>query len=238
MTDITLISSYGGANNADLEATAARLHKQGTWDNLNTVVFTPAGHTVPTMSVISWEQLQFPPNTQKIRLWSIDQEVGAAYSETVEVILKHEVASKFRFLLTIEHDNLATQPDAAIRLMARMQENPHLSAISGLYFTKGKDGFAQIWGVPGEKHFRPQVPATDGSLVECRGIGMGFALFRIDMFRDKRLPRPFFQTRADAGGTATHDLNFWVTAAELGHRCAVDCGVRIGHVDIENRTVW
>jgi len=237
MPDISFISSYGGIHNANLEDTAARLHKQGIWDNLNTVIFSPVGHTIPTMAVTAWEGLQFPPNIAKARLWSIDQEVGTAYSQVIEVVLNHEVLSKWKYLLTIEHDNLPP-PDGLIQLLARMQENPHLSAISGLYFTKGENGFAQIWGKPGESHFCPQPPATDGSLVECRAIGMGFALFRIDMFKDERLPRPWFQTKAEAAGTCTHDLNFWRTAAELGYRCAVDCGVRVGHVDVSTKTVW
>jgi hypothetical protein len=237
MADINFISSFGGVHNQDLENTASRLHKQGIWDNLNTVMFTPAGQVLPTYTAIAWESLHRPPNTPTARLFSLDQEVGFAYSEIIKVILEHEVLSSWKYLLTMEHDNIPP-PDGLIQLLARMQDNPDLSAVSGLYFTKGKDGYAQIWGKPNEKHFCPQPPATDGSLVECRAIGMGFALFRLEMFKDERLPRPWFQTKADATGTRTHDLNFWDTATDLGYRCAVDCGCRVGHVDVANRTVW
>lgn len=238
MADITFISAYGGINNDNLDQVAARLHKSGLWDNLTTVIFSPVTKAVPTLSVVSWGSLQHPPNTQVARLYSIDHEVGYAYSEVIdEVILKNEQLSKWKFLLTIEHDNLPP-PDGMIRLLARMQENPHLSAISGLYFNKAENGFAHIWGKPGENHFCPQPPATDGSLVECHAVSMGFTLFRIEMFKDERLPRPLFETKATATRVRTHDLDFWANASELGYRCAVDCGCRVGHVDLETMTVW
>lgn len=235
--NITFISAYGGYHNANLDEATARLHKQGLWDNLNTVVFTPAAHMMPTVVAMAWESLHYPPNIKKARLVALGKEVGFAYSQFVEMVLQHEVVSTWRYILTMEHDNVP-QSDGLIRLMARMQDNPHLSAISGLYFTKGQQGYAHIWGVPDDTHFRPQLPATNNGLVECRGISMGFALFKIDMFRDERLTRPWFRTKADATGTCTHDLNFWDEAARLGYRCAVDCGVKVGHADVENRTIW
>ena len=240
MTDsssITFISAFGGVHNADLEATTSRLNKAGIWDDLRTVVFSPLGKTVCAHTAISWQSLHRPPNTKAAHLFSIGKEVGHAYSEFIELALRHEEISTWKYLLTMEHDNVVP-PDGLIRLLARMQENPHLSAVSGLYHTKGKEGYALIFGKPDEAHFCPQPPDPNGGLIECRGIGMGFALFRLGMFKDDRLPRPLFKTKADATGTATHDLNFWSEAAKLGYRCAVDCSVRVGHEDPENNTIW
>ena len=235
--EITFISAYQGVHNVNLDATVSRLNKAGVWDDLRTIIFSPLGMTMPVHTAISWTAMHTPPNAKFARLFSIGKEVGHAYSEFIELMLRHDEVSSWPFLLTMEHDNVVP-PDGFIRLLARMQENPHLSAISGLYNVKGPDGYPLIFGKPGETHFRPQPPDRDGGLVECRGIGMGFSLFRMSMFKDDRLPRPLFKTKADATGTATHDLAFWAEASKLGYRCAVDCSVKVGHEDAENQTIW
>lgn len=93
-----------------------------------------------------------------------------------------------------------------------------------------------------QPNYRPQIP-RNGELVECCGIGMGFALWRLEMFKDPRLRKPWFVTRAGASGVGTQDLYFWEDARKYGYRCAVDCGVPVGHYDLEGKfgipdTVW
>jgi hypothetical protein len=77
-----------------------------------------------------------------------------------------------------------------------------------------------------------------GQLVECCGTGMGFNLWRLSMFRDERLARPWFQTRAGRNGVATQDLAFWTEARKYGYRCAIDCAVRVGHHDSATGMTW
>ena len=132
-------------------------------------------------------------------------------------MLSHPDLSTWEWILCVEQDN-AAPPDGLLKLIARMEEHPELSAISGLYWTKGpgSDGMSgggvpQIWGsvAPGEPlNFRPQ-PPRPGELVECMGIGQGFGLFRLAMFKDTRLRRPWFVTQKGAGGVSTQDLYFW-----------------------------
>jgi hypothetical protein len=122
-----------------------------------------------------------------------------------------------------------------------MEKNPHLACIGGLYWTKGFGGQPQIWGDPTDPvtNFRP-IPPRAGELVECCGTGMGFNLFRISMFKDKRLRRPWFKTLTGIEGTGqgTQDLYFWGDARKYGYRCAIDCSVLVGHYDFENDYVW
>jgi hypothetical protein len=117
-----------------------------------------------------------------------------------------------------------------------MEAHQEIHGISGLYFQKGEGGFPQIWGDPKDpiRNFRPQLP-VNGELVECCAIGMGFALFRLSMFRDPRLPRPLFQTVREP--FVSQDLHFWDNARTLGYRCAVDCAVKVGHMD-EKGFIW
>jgi hypothetical protein len=146
--------------------------------------------------------------------------------------------SQWEYILTLEHDN-TPPPDGVFRLLERMESDPDLACVGGLYFTKGEGGVAQIWGDPKDPllNFRPQVPDLNGGLVECCGTGMGFNLFRMKMFKDARLRKPWFKTQKD-NGVATQDLYFWQDARKHGYRCAIDCGVKVGHYAHETDTNW
>jgi hypothetical protein len=141
-------------------------------------------------------------------------------------------------VLTMEHDNLPP-PFGVLQLIAQMEAHPELAAISGLYWTKGEGGAPQIWGDPHDPvpNYRPQMPVP-GALVECCGLGMGFCLFRLAMFKDARLERPWFRTLAGPGGVGTQDLAFWTMARKYGYRCAVDCSVLVGHIDVATGQIW
>ena len=208
-----------------------RLRRSGTWKRQRVIVVMPTAQTIPTRVALALWDLTFPPNNDVAKIIALSSEVGHAYSEVVKCALQHPKLSQWEYILFVEHDNLPPR-DGLLKLIADMEEHPELSAIGGLYFTKGPEGYAQIWGVPGESHWRPQLP-SDG-IVECRGIGMGFSLFRISMFADKRLRYPWFATLPEEG---THDLYFWSDASRHGYRCAVDCRVRVGHLD-EDGKVW
>ena len=120
-----------------------------------------------------------------------------------------------------------------------MEAHPEYSCIGGLYFTKGEGGVAQIWGDPKDPvlNFRPQLPDANGGLVECCGTGMGFNLFRMAMFRDDKLRKPWFKTETKQG-VSTQDLYFWGDARKHGYRAAIDCSVKVGHYDHIQDIMW
>ena len=78
---------------------------------------------------------------------------------------------------------------------------------------------------------------------ECNGTGMGFTLFDLNLFRDERIPRPWFQTLNEwtpEGGArvGTQDLFLMGNARRAGYRIASDNRVKVGHFDATNRIVW
>ncbi len=229
-----VVSDFSGEHNKNLEQSSSRLLKGGSWKKQRVIVLVPAADDIPAKICLSLWSLAFPPNNGVVRVMALGMEVGDAYSSAIENIIVHPELSQWEYLLTIEHDN-APPPDGAVRLIECMEEHPELSCISGLYFTKGPAGVAQIWGDPMDMpmNFRPQVPDTNGGLKECNGTGMGFALWRLSMFKDSRLKRPWFRTLngKNGEGVATQDLAFWSDAKKNGYRCAVHCGVRVGHYD-------
>ncbi len=229
-----IVQDFAGAHNRDLRQSSSRLMKGGSWKKQRICVIVPAADDIPAKIALAMWSLAFPPNNGVVRILALGMEVGDAYSSAIASILQHPELSKWEFVLTIEHDN-APPSDGVIRLIERMEEHPEYDCISGLYFTKGPGGVAQIWGDPKDMpmNFRPQLPDVNGGLVECNGTGMGFALWRLKMFKDTKLQKPWFQTKKgmNGEGVASQDLAFWADARKHGYRCAVDCGVKVGHYD-------
>jgi hypothetical protein len=241
-----VIQDFGGEHGKDLTKTTARLIKGGSWKRQRVIVVIPSADMMPAKVALSLWNLAFPPNNGVVRILALGQEVGEAYSNAIEQILAHPDLKDWEYLLTIEHDNLPPG-DGVLKLIERMENNPEFSGIGGLYFTKGAGGVAQCWGDVKDpvQNFRPQPPDPNGGLVECVGTGMGFNLWRMSMFRDPQLRKPWFKTLSgiEGKGQGTQDLYFWTDARKYGYRCAVDCSVKVGHLDYDGKfgeidTVW
>lgn len=220
-----------GAHNEDIEKSITRVKDGSAWRRLDTIILIPADGTVPTKVLASWWNLITPPNNAVFRMFAVGMEVGIAYSTAIENILAHPELSKFKYILTMEADNIPP-PDGLIKLQRRMEDHPEFDCIGGCYWTKGPEGVFQGWGDPRDPvlNFRPQVPRA-GELVEVCGTGMGFNLWRLDMFKDPDLRRPWFVTQTEGGGVATQDLYAWNNFRQHGYRCAIDCDVLVGHHD-------
>lgn len=231
-----------GKHNQMMDEAIKRLDASGVYKDLSTIVLIPALGPIPPKVVSSWINLMPAPNQKLYRMFIMGMEIGEAYSQAIENILGHPDLSKFKYILTIEVDNVPS-PDGLIKLLGDMEAHPEYACIGGLYWTKGPDGVPQIWGDvhSTELNFIPQPPRA-GQIVECCGTGMGFNLFRLDMFKDSRLRKPWFKTLTD-GGVMTQDLYFWQDARKHGYRCAIDCDVLVGHYDYAGAfgtpdTVW
>jgi len=228
-----------GRHNKNLEASMSRIIEGGTWKKQRTIMLLPAAKMVPMKCAHSWMNLITPPNQPFIRWTLMGDEVGVAYSQAIEQILAHPDLKDWEYILTVEHDN-TVPPGGLLQLMKQMEAHPELACIGGLYWTKGEGGVPQIWGDISDPvvNYRPQAPVP-GKIVECCGTGMGFNLFRLSMFKDEKIARPWFKTKASVEeGVGTQDLAFWGEARKHGYRCAVDCSVLVGHLDINSGVVW
>ena len=233
-----LVGIESGIHNADLEKSGQRILKGGSWKKQRVIMLIPASESIPTKVYLSHCSLIFPPNQASFKMAAIGMEVGEAFSNAIQEILNHPELSQWEYLLTIEHDNIPPN-DGVVKLIQRMEEHPEYACIGGLYWTKGEAGVPQIWGDPNDSlNFRPQAPDPNGGLVECNGTGMGFNLWRLSMFKDPNLRRPWFKTIANSTGVGTQDLYFWGDAKKNGYRCAIDCGVKVGHYDLANDITW
>lgn len=233
-----VVQDFGGKHNGDMAGTSARLLKGGSWKRQRVIVVLPADAMIPAKVALSHWNLIFPPNNGVVRLLALGMEVGDAYSKAIESVLAHPDLKDWEFLCTLEHDNLPPQ-DGVLALIETLENHPEFSAASSLYFTRGEGGVAQAWGDPRDPqlNFRPQVPRVN-EIMEVCGIGMGMAIFRLSMFKDARLAKPWFKTQKGPGGVSTQDLAFWSDARKYGYRCCVDCRVRTGHMEISTGMIW
>jgi hypothetical protein len=216
-----------------------RLKEGKQYKDLSTVCVIPTRGSVPARVVESWWNLMTPMNNRFIRMFVQGMEVGSAYNQAVEIILAHPFLKDFKYMLTLEDDNMPP-PDGLLKLYEHIEE---YAIVAGLYFTKGEAGQPMIYGNPkGMLSFEPQVPRVD-AIQECNGTGMGFTLFRMELFRDERIPKPWFKTVQEwtpQGGTAmgTQDLYFMGSVRKAGYRIASDNRVKVGHLDPESGMVW
>jgi hypothetical protein len=240
-----IIAIHQGFHNADMEKSLERLQTTGSWKKQRIVYVIPGGDNISPEVYISHRSMIFPPNQPMTPIFIRGAEVGEAFQASVDGILGSTELSSWEYLLTVEHDNIVPQ-NGVLKLLEAMEKHPEYSAISGLYWTKGEGGVPQIWGditdpVP---NYRPQMP-TPGQVLECWGIGMGFALYRMSMFKslaEKKVVKPWFKTlgkSSDDKGVGTQDLYFWGQVARPnGFRCAVDCSTLVGHIDIKTGVIW
>lgn len=218
-----------GANNTDPKA-AERIIKSGTYRDLATVWVTPTrDHRLDDQVVFqSWMALQMPPNQKVARICIANAEVADAYNAAVDLALRDTV--KWKYLLTVEVDNLPPS-DGLLKLYETIQ---HFDVAGGLYWFKGENGTTMTLGDPNDPEspdsFIPQPPR--GDIQPCNGMGMGFTLFRLDMFR--HIEQPWFKTTPDS----TQDCWFFERAKKAGFKFAVDNRVKVGHMDFETRKIY
>jgi hypothetical protein len=220
-----------------------------TYRDNSTVIIVPERSPMFHHRVVqSWQGLISPMNAKRSWLFVINEEVGQAYTNTIKSILAHPELSKWKYIMTLESDNLPPA-DAHIRLLETIEWGNY-DAVSGIYFTKGEINMPQAYGDPtvykstGVLDFRPRdirAALQQGSVMEVNGIAMGCALWHIEMF--KQIEPPWFVTVNDvvAGKGAscfTQDLYFCQRAVQAGKRFAVDFRVKVGHMDLNTGLVY
>lgn len=226
-----------GVHNVDIEASQERLKKGKQYRDLSTVCVVPTRGTIPARVVENWMGMMTPMNNAFFRIFVSGMEVGDAYNSAVELILAHEGLNQFKYLLTLEEDNMPP-PDGLLKLYEAIDG---YAAVGGLYWTKGEGGQPMIYGDPKMAlAFQPQVVQMD-TLQECNGLGMGFTLFDMNVFRDEKIPKPWFKTIQqwsphEGGQAGTQDLYFFSNARKAGHRVACDTRIKVGHFD--GTVVW
>jgi hypothetical protein len=234
-----IISEGIGFHNKELENSIARLQRGGTYRDQSTIIIIPSTGVIVDRVVQNWWNLMTPMNQKAFKFIVSKMEVGIAYTQGIEMILNNPDLRNWKYILTLETDNLPP-PDGLLKLLENMDT---VDVVGGLYWTKGPAGQPMIYGNPKDMplNFYPQVPIAN-SLQLCNGLGMGFTLFKLDIFKDTRIKKPWFETVQQYGpqGTRvyTQDLQFFEKLHGLGYRVGCDTRVLTGHLDISTDIVW
>lgn len=220
-----------------------------TYKESSTIVIVPERTPFIHHRVVqAWQGLIAPMNQRRAFLFCCGNEVGDAYNAMIKNILADPNLSKWKYVLTLESDNLPP-PDAHIRLLETIEWGNY-DAVSGIYFTKGEVGMPMAFGDPeeykrtGVLDFKPRdirEALQKGNIMDVNGVAMGAALWRMDLFRE--IAAPWFVTVNDVvdGKGAqcfTQDLWFCSRAKAAGKRFAVDLRVKVGHLDISSGVVY
>lgn len=233
-----LVGDSVGRNNEELEKSILRVENSKMYEDLSTIIVCPTRGVFPTRVVQSWMKLMKPMNQTVVGpIFAESMKVDVAYETLFEYILSNDYLSKFKYVLTIEEDNLPPA-DGLLKLYKNMDK---YDVVGGLYWGKGENGFPMIFGNPSEPgDFKPQKPEAN-TVQQANGLGMGFNLFKLDMFR--KVPQPWFKTLEgkDENGMEvgyTQDIYFYKKAAQEGFKFACDTSVLVGHYDSRTDTVF
>lgn len=160
----------------------------------STVIVCPTRGLIDERVITSWNGLIHAMNQRRLGpVFARGYEVGEAYNALISWLLEHPQIKTWKYVLTLEDDNLPP-PDAHMKLLRAMEDHPEYAAISGLYHTKDPLQAVMAYGDP--EHFKRTGKALhfpiDKSLldprnpepVEVLGIPMGCTIWRMDLFRE------------------------------------------------------
>lgn len=237
-SQIVMENWEGKHNQSDYQS---RLASEGLYKDRSTICIVPTRGVIPAKVVQNWLGFMTPMNQKFMRMFMIGLEVGEAYEQAITAILENPDLKNWKYLLTVEEDNLLP-PDGLLKLYNAIDEG--YDAVGGLYWTKGEAGQPMCYGDPNvfPLNFIPQIPKPE-SITRCNGLGMGFTLFNMDIFRDGKIERPFFKTLqvydpATGGASYTQDLYFFEKASKAGYKFGCDSRVRVGHYDLAGDQIW
>lgn len=238
-----IVPDLSGYHNKDLDKTNERLDKSKSYQDLSTVIISPIVGDLHPIVVQSWMGLIKPMNQQVAGpIFMQGFEVGEAYNNAIKMILEHPVLSNFKYIMTLEHDNIPP-PDALMKLYESIGE---YDVVGGLYWTKGEEGQPMIYGNPFElpKTYVPQrvIPET---VQPANGLGMGCNLFKTECFKKmgQQYYGKWFKTLNEYDPMtgvkcATQDLYWYGEGAKFGFKYACDNRIKVGHLDKSTNIIW
>lgn len=228
-----------GIHNSDIDSSIKRVESSRMYEDLSTIIICPTRGVFPTRVVQSWMKMLKPMNQLVAGpIFAESMKVDDAYNSLIKYILDNEYLSKFKYILTIEEDNLPPS-DGLLKLYEGMKD---YDVVGGLYWGKSDNGFPMIFGDPNKDPLdtAPQTPEKN-CLQQCNALGMGFNLFKLDMFRN--VEKPWFKTVEESDPIygdqqVTQDIYFYRKAAEKGYKFACNTNILVGHYDTKTDKVY
>lgn len=229
--------------------------KLNSYQDKSIVCVIPTRGMVDIRVIDSWFKLITPVNHKFTKLFMTGGNIDDAYNTAITGIIHHPELSKYRFILTMEDDNLPP-PDGILKLvdtfLHQELEDDKYWALSGLYWTKpSRDTIEHApiaFGCPdlGEWNMFTPPLEEDGSVTQCCLIPQGFTLYDMDIFK-KHLTYPWFKTIEKYDSTlpeldqtvgSTQDDYFFKNMWAKGLKVGVRADIKVGHLDSNTNQIW
>ncbi|OGM05628.1 hypothetical protein A2125_00440 [Candidatus Woesebacteria bacterium GWB1_43_5] len=236
---ITFVQNQG-RHNIDLGLSRERLKTAKSSEDLSTICIIPNSGAIPTKAAQYWLTLASPMNQKFLHLMINGREKNIVYNSTIAQILSDPISSPCKYILTME-ENIVPPVDGLLKLFENIGK---YDVVGGLIWQTGIENVhPMVYGQPEAipANFLP-IPIEKDQVIPCRGLSTGFTLFKADIFRDPRVPAPWFRTNvfAEAGSKKSRipDMCFFENIMRFGYKVACDTRVRVGNIDAENSIVW
>lgn len=234
-TDVAL-----GRNNLNLEDARKRLKLSRSSENLSTICIIPHSGNIPAKVVQNWFNLTAGMNQRFLPLMINGNDKNMVYNNTIAQILTSPVSSLCRYILTME-ENIVPPHDALWKIFEHMDK---FDVVGGLIWQTGIERVhPMVYGDPDKipADFLP-IPIANDKITPCRGLSTGFTLFKLDIFRDNRVPAPWFRSKIIAEPSDKRnpipDMYFFENIGKLGYKVACDTRVKVGNLDTKDDIVW
>ncbi|HEY0393490.1 MAG TPA: glycosyltransferase [Candidatus Elarobacter sp.] len=176
--------------------------------------------------------LQLPESvTQADRLvWT-----GNAVAVQREMIARDAVARGADLLAMID-DDMVPPPDALVRLIGALNDDPHAAVAGALYYSRDSARPMAVARWVSTDTTTAAIPAYGGDRIAVvDGVGFGCVVIRVDALRG--LTTPYFAThyyveeRSRTARQCDEDYLFCERVRGAGRRVLLHAGVRAGHFD-------
>lgn len=228
-----------GKHNSDLKFSADRLLNSRSSVDLSTVCIIPNSGLIPAKVAENWLCQTSQMNQKFLRLMAIGMENNDAYNSVIEQVLASPGLNEFKYVLTLE-ENTIFPLDGLVKLFESVEK---YDVVGGLSWSRGVEGRPMIYGDPkGMFHTFTNVAPLPDRVQPCLAVGTGFTLFKLSIFKDERVPRPWFrkEIRHEPGKPVSEnpDMYFFQNIHMLGYKVACDTRIRVGHYDPAQDVVW
>lgn len=233
------VPEFIGRHNSDLDFAIKRLNISHTAKDLSTICIIPTSGLIPAKVVDRWMNIASQMNQKFLRLPTITSNKYQTLNTTIEQILATPKMDEFKYILTME-ENYLPPFDGLAKLFECIEE---FDVVGGLIFTKGEESKPMIYGYP---QMLPSNYAPVGIMGEgiqpCLGLPLGFTLFKLDLFKDTRIPKPWFRTigpyEVGKDNSVHDDQYFFENIHRLGYKVACDTRVKVAHIEPNSDVVW
>lgn len=210
---------------------------------------------IPTLGMVPIEflftaaRMQMPINGQVFQHIIKGMEIGKARDKAVhDLLAMGKEKPKYLFFLG---DDMIPEWNSFVRLYEAMEEE-EWDVLTGLYYMKGEPPTPLVWRDDHIGRMKPNVHFKVGERVRIDLTGLDFTLIRVSLL--EKMTPPYFKTgpslRAEIPTPLepyiepksiimhTEDVWFFQKAKQLGAKCGVHSGVRVGHMDIKSGAIY